>query len=98
MNPIQQIKDKKVYAVVRVDNPEKAVSISRALIKGGIDIIELMVENAELIKAGLSQTERFYKLHEMARQQMKVLLRNNTSNKLGNVNPNLLIGGDSNVD
>ncbi len=51
MNPIQRIKDQKVYAVVRVDNPEKAVSISKALIKGGINIIELMIENAELIKA-----------------------------------------------
>ena len=61
-------------------------------------LINMESQNAELIKAGLSQTERFYKLHEMARQQMKVLLRNNTSNKLGNVNPNLLIGGDSNVD
>ena len=61
-------------------------------------LINMESQNAELIKAGLSQTERFYKLREMARQQMKVLLRNNTSNKLGNVNPNLLIGGDSNVD
>jgi len=51
MNPIQRIKEQKVYAVVRMDNPEKAVSISRALIKGGINIIELMIENAELIKA-----------------------------------------------
>ena len=51
MNPIQRIKEQKVYAVVRVDNPEKAISISKALIKGGINIIELMIENAELIKA-----------------------------------------------
>lgn len=59
MNPIQRIKEQKVYAVVRVDNPEKAVSISRALIKGGINIIELMIENAELIRAieELKQTE-----------------------------------------
>ena len=51
MNPIQRIIDQKVYAVVRVDNPDKAISISRALIKGGINIIELMIENAELISA-----------------------------------------------
>ncbi len=59
MNPIQRIIEQKVYAVVRVDNPEKAVSISKALIKGGINIIELMIENAELIKAieELKQTE-----------------------------------------
>ncbi|MBR6163506.1 hypothetical protein IKQ26_06425 [bacterium] len=59
MNPIQRIIDQKVYAVVRVDNPERAVSISRALIKGGIDIIELMIENADLVSAvkTLKETE-----------------------------------------
>lgn len=51
MNPIQRITEEKVFAVVRVDNPDKAVSISRALIKGGINIIELMIENADLVSA-----------------------------------------------
>lgn len=51
MNPIQRIKEQKVYAVVRVNNPEKAISISRALISGGINIIELMIENSEFADA-----------------------------------------------
>lgn len=59
MNPIQRITDQKVYAIVRVDDPDKAVNISRALIKGGINIIELMIENADLIGAikTLKETE-----------------------------------------
>ena len=51
MNPIQQIIEQKVYAVVRVNNPKEAIRISKALVRGEIKIIELMIENAELIKA-----------------------------------------------
>ena len=53
-------------------------------------------QNAELIKQGLPQIERFDKLREMAKQQMRILLKNRTSDKLKNVNPNLLKGSDFN--
>lgn len=49
-------------------------------------------QNAELIKEGLSQNERFHKLHEMAITQMQILLKNQTKEKLKSVNPNLLKG------
>lgn len=47
-------------------------------------------QNAELIKAGLTQNERFEKLREMARTQMQVLLKNRAKETLKNTNPNLL--------
>lgn len=55
-------------------------------------LINMESQNAELIKAGLSQTERFEKLREMAKEQMRVLLKNNTRTLLGNVNSDLLKG------
>jgi len=61
-------------------------------------LINLESENAELIKAGLSQQERFVSLQEMARSQLEILLKNHASEKLGAVNANLLIGGDKNAD
>ena len=39
-------------------------------------------QNAELIKEGLPQSERFAKLHKMARTQMQILLKNRTKEKL----------------
>lgn len=58
-------------------------------------LINMESQNAELIKQGLSQHERYIRLHEMAKQQMRVLLKNHTADKLKSVNPNLLKGGDS---
>lgn len=49
-------------------------------------------QNAELIKEGLPQSEHFVKLHEMAKAQMQILLKNRTKEKLKNVNSNLLKG------
>ena len=57
-------------------------------------LINMESQNAELIKQGLPQHERYIRLHEMAKQQMRVLLKNHTADKLKNVNPNLLKGGD----
>ncbi len=59
-------------------------------------LINMESLNAELIKQGFSQIERFNKLHEMAHQQMQVLLKNQASDKLKNINPNLLKGSDQN--
>lgn len=73
-------------------------------IRGFASAVELVVlinlesENAELIKAGLSQQERFVSLQDMARSQLEILLKNHASEKLGAVNANLLIGGDKNAD
>lgn len=57
-----------------------------------IILVNMESQNAELIKEGLSQSERFAKLHEMAKTQMQILLKNRTKEKLKNVNPNLLKG------
>lgn len=57
-----------------------------------IILINLESQNAELIKDGLSQVERYKKLKEIARSQMEVLIRNNTKSKIKAVNPNLLKG------
>lgn len=38
-------------------------------------MVNMESQNAELIKEGLSQSERFAKLHEMARTQMQILLK-----------------------
>lgn len=55
-----------------------------------IILVNMESQNAELIKEGLPQSERFAKLHKMARTQMQILLKNRTKEKLKNVNPNLL--------
>lgn len=57
-----------------------------------IILVNMESQNAELIKAGLSQNERFIKLRDMARTQMQVLLKNRTKETLKNINPNLLKG------
>lgn len=57
-----------------------------------IILVNMESQNAELIKEGLSQSERFAKLHEMTRTQMQILLKNRIKEKLKNINPNLLKG------
>lgn len=57
-----------------------------------IILVNMESQNAELIKAGLSQKERYIKLRDMAKTQMQVLLKNRTKETLKNVNPNLLKG------
>ena len=57
-----------------------------------IILVNMESQNAELIKAGLTQNERFEKLCEMARTQMQVLLKNRAKETLKNTNPNLLKG------
>lgn len=57
-----------------------------------IILVNMESQNAELIKAGLSQKERYIKLRDMAKTQMQVLLKNRTKETLKNINPNLLKG------
>ena len=49
-----------------------------------IILVNMESQNAELIKEGLPQSERFAKLHKMARTQMQILLKNRTKEKLKN--------------
>lgn len=51
MNTIKQILTEKVYGVVRIGDPNKVIEISKALIKGGIKIIEIVMENAGTAEA-----------------------------------------------
>lgn len=48
MNIIEKYKDSKVSAVIRTDDCDYSLNIARALIKGGLDIIEITVENPEM--------------------------------------------------
>lgn len=61
-------------------------------------LINLESLNSELIKEGLDHEVRYHRLREAAKQQMDVLIRNHTKKALQKVNPNLLKGGDTNVD
>ena len=55
-----------------------------------IIMINLESINAELIKEGYTQTERFEKLRRIAHSQMESLIKNKVNEKLRLVNPNLL--------
>lgn len=53
MNAIKEILTEKIFGVVRIGDPDKVIEISKALIKGGIKIIEIVAEttaSAEAIK------------------------------------------------
>ena len=63
-----------------------------------IILINLENFNAEWIAEGLSEQERFQKLRSVAYNQLKILQKNSIRTKLNNVNPNLLKGGDIDVD
>ncbi len=51
MNAIKKILNEKIYAVVRVDDGEKVVEIAQSLVKGGISIIEIIVNNNSVAEA-----------------------------------------------
>ncbi len=48
MNAIEKYKQVKVSAVVRTDDKEQSLKIAKALILGGINLIEITVENPEM--------------------------------------------------
>lgn len=60
-----------------------------------IILINLESQNAELIKEGISQEERFMKLRNMAHTQMSILLKNKSKELLKKANPNLLTNPNS---
>ena len=49
MNAIQKIIDKKAYGVVRVSAPERVIEIATSLCKAGIDLIEIIIQNSEIL-------------------------------------------------
>ena len=49
MNAIQKIIDKKAYGVVRVSDPERVIEIATSLCKAGIDLIEIIIQNSEIL-------------------------------------------------
>ncbi len=50
MNPIEKISYEKLFAVIRMQEPEKVKSIVKALNEGGINIIEIVIETPEMTK------------------------------------------------
>ena len=48
MSAIDVYKQEKLSAVIRTDNPEQSLDIARALIDGGVSIIEITVENPKM--------------------------------------------------
>lgn len=49
MNAIQKIIDKKAYGVVRVSDPERVIEIATSLCKAGVDLIEIIIQNSEIL-------------------------------------------------
>lgn len=50
-NYLEIIKQDKVYPIIRCKEPEQAIEISKALVEGGIRVLEINVENPSLFKA-----------------------------------------------
>ncbi len=48
MNVIEKYKDAKISAVIRTDDKDCSLRVAKALIAGGIDMIEITVENPEM--------------------------------------------------
>ena len=86
----------------RNDHPEKAKKGENirdyASAEELIILINLENYNAEWISQGLSQQERLKRLRSVAFKHMGILQKNAAKRKLGNVNPKLLKGGDTNAD
>lgn len=59
---------------------------------------DIAFEFASWISPWLTQQERLQKLRSVAFRQTEILQKNAAKRKLGNVNPNLLKGGDPNAD
>ena len=49
MNVIQKILKEKVHCVIRVADPERVIEIATALNKGGINTVEIIIQNPEIV-------------------------------------------------
>lgn len=50
MNPIEKISNEKLFAVIRMQEPNKVTEIIKAIKDGGINIVELVIETPEIVK------------------------------------------------
>ncbi len=57
-NYIGIIKEDKVYPIIRTKEPEQAIETAKALVEGGIRVLEINVENPSLYKA-ISEVSKF---------------------------------------
>ena len=51
INLIKKLSQNKVFPIIRNSDPQKAADIGKAIIDGGIDIIEIAVENPKVFNA-----------------------------------------------
>lgn len=49
MNVIQKILKEKVHCVIRVSEPERVVEIATALNRGGINTVEIVIQNPDIV-------------------------------------------------
>lgn len=49
MNAVQKILEEKVHAVIRVADPERVIEIATAVNKAGINTVEIIIQNYEII-------------------------------------------------
>ena len=57
-NYIRKIAEEKVYPIIRCDNADEVIAISKALVDGGINILEINVENVSIYKA-INEVSKF---------------------------------------
>ena len=57
-NYIRKIAEDKVYPIIRCDNAEEVIEISKALVDGGINILEINVENPSIYGA-INEVSKF---------------------------------------
>ena len=50
-NPMQILKEDKIYPIIRCSDPRKSVDIANALIDGGIRVMEINLENSSIYEA-----------------------------------------------
>ena len=57
-NYIRKIAEEKVYPIIRCDNADEVIEISKALVDGGINILEINVENPSIYSA-INEVSKF---------------------------------------
>ena len=50
-NLIKKISKEKIYPIIRSSNPQDAIDTAKALVEGGIKLLEINIENASLYQA-----------------------------------------------
>ncbi len=49
MNPIEKISAEKLFAILRIQEPQKAYDILKALSNGGVNIVEIIIQKPEMV-------------------------------------------------